>query len=295
MGRVHEISVNDHLDGLKQKFDLMAEEIDSLRKERDGYKAKGIIHFIITTFRSAVTVDSQANELKCIRRNNVCLVCRDELSGSHIATLSRAQNTPGKSVASQTITSSPRDPSEHQLPTPSANVGTCSSVVVTSRIPLYRPLGTQSRSAVSGNGTPAAKLLSPKLSTPDDINIVSPPQTLSPRSSTQPGLVSHSPVASQQPIYHATSLLSSDIIQPSRSTCQSCSLSLMPSAIIAKSDHELNHVHDVKKELRADVIHVLPHLHGVYCVKFSADGGYLAVASQAKAFIYDVKTGLLTW
>jgi len=41
MVRVHELSVNDHLDGLKQKFDLMAEEIDSLRKERDIYKARG--------------------------------------------------------------------------------------------------------------------------------------------------------------------------------------------------------------------------------------------------------------
>ena len=41
MVRVHELSVNDHLDGLKQKIDLIVEEIDSLRKERNGYKAKG--------------------------------------------------------------------------------------------------------------------------------------------------------------------------------------------------------------------------------------------------------------
>jgi hypothetical protein len=37
---------NGHLAGLKKEFDLMAQEIESLEKERDEYKTKGM-HFVL--------------------------------------------------------------------------------------------------------------------------------------------------------------------------------------------------------------------------------------------------------
>jgi len=72
----------------------------------------------------------------------------------------------------------------------------------------------------------------------------------------------------------------------------------MPSVIIAESNHKeptwsVESKHNMKKQLRVDVIHTLPHRHGVFCVKFSPDGRYLAAVSRTKAFIYDVTTGLL--
>jgi len=72
----------------------------------------------------------------------------------------------------------------------------------------------------------------------------------------------------------------------------------MPPVIIAESHHKepkwsVESNHNMKKQLRVDVVHTLPHRHGVFCVKFSPDGRYLAVASRAKVFIYDVTTGLL--
>jgi hypothetical protein len=38
---------NTHLDGLKGEFDLMTQEIDSLRKERDEYRAKGVCSVLL--------------------------------------------------------------------------------------------------------------------------------------------------------------------------------------------------------------------------------------------------------
>ena len=35
-------NINRHLEGLIDEFESMAQEIESLRKERDGYKAKGV-------------------------------------------------------------------------------------------------------------------------------------------------------------------------------------------------------------------------------------------------------------
>lgn len=70
-----------------------------------------------------------------------------------------------------------------------------------------------------------------------------------------------------------------------------CSLS--PSTTLAGCDDDDGPIE--KKELRVDARHTLAHTHGIYCVKFSADGKSLAVASRAKVFIYDVTTGLSTW
>jgi len=284
-----DVSVNDHLDGLKEKFDLMIEEIDSLRKERDEYKGKGIlIYYTVKAFHSVFAVDSQANELKSIRRNNVCLLCRDELSGAHLATqlqVIKARNIPGKSISSQPC-------SKQRLPKPSVDLSPRPSVV-TSRIPHYRPQG---HSAASDNGhTVTYKSTSTKFSSSEESSI-SPSRTLPIRPQIQSGTPTP---ASSRHMHHPTSPLSSRIIQPSRSIPLSPSLSMPPSssAIMAECHHDesvdLNH--NLRNELRVDMAHTLPHAHGVFCVKFSVDGKCLAVASRAKVFIYDLETGLLTW
>jgi hypothetical protein len=38
---------NAHLDGLKGEFNLMAQQIDTMRKERDEYRAKGTYSVLI--------------------------------------------------------------------------------------------------------------------------------------------------------------------------------------------------------------------------------------------------------
>jgi WD40 repeat protein len=53
--------------------------------------------------------------------------------------------------------------------------------------------------------------------------------------------------------------------------------------------------HNVKKVLDIKLVHSLVHESLVCCVKFSADGKYLATGSAGTAQIYDVKTGVKMW
>jgi len=229
-------------------------------------------------FHSVFTVDSLSNELKSIRRNNVCLLCRDELSGARLAAQSqviKVRNIPRKSITSQ-----PWYPSK---PKPSADLSPRPPFVI-SRIPLYRPVGIQGHSTASEN---VHTVTSKSTSTEESII----PRTIPLRPSIHSATPSHPPASSLYP----TSPLWSTIIQPSQSTPLSSSLSSMPSgssAIMAECHHDESH--NMRRELRVGVAHILPHVHGVFCVKFSVDGKCLAVASRAKVFIYDLKTGLLT-
>jgi hypothetical protein len=293
---MNKVSVNDHLNGLKENFELLAKEIDSLRQERDLYKAEGItICFIVNTFCSAGTVTARTHELKSIRRNKVCLLCREELLGTHLAT--ETQIIPGKCIVSRPVGSPPGHIAEQQPPKSLVDDLSTRSSVVASRIPLYRPIGTQSRPAASRNSTPVtAKLSFRKLSSPDDISVVFPSRKVSPRSPPQSdsAAASHT-LDSSEPSHSVTVPRSPDIVQPSRS---SGSLSSIFPPIIADIGHKklewsVEFNHNVHKELSVGVAQTLLHTHGVYCIKFSADGRYLAVASQAKVSIYDVTTGSL--
>jgi glucose repression regulatory protein TUP1 len=53
--------------------------------------------------------------------------------------------------------------------------------------------------------------------------------------------------------------------------------------------------HKVKRVLDVNLVHTLMHESVVCCVRFSADGKYLATGCNRTAQIYDAKTGLKTW
>ena len=51
----------------------------------------------------------------------------------------------------------------------------------------------------------------------------------------------------------------------------------------------------VPRVLDVDLVHTLQHESVVCCVRFSADGKYLATGCNRSAQIYDTPTGLKTW
>jgi glucose repression regulatory protein TUP1 len=53
--------------------------------------------------------------------------------------------------------------------------------------------------------------------------------------------------------------------------------------------------HKVKRVLDVNLVHTLMHESVVCCVRFSADGKYLATGCNRTAQIYDAKTGVKTW
>jgi len=53
--------------------------------------------------------------------------------------------------------------------------------------------------------------------------------------------------------------------------------------------------HKVKRVLDVNLVHTLMHESVVCCVRFSADGKYLATGCNRTAQIYDAKTGAKTW
>jgi glucose repression regulatory protein TUP1 len=53
--------------------------------------------------------------------------------------------------------------------------------------------------------------------------------------------------------------------------------------------------HKVKRVLDVNLVHTLMHESVVCCVRFSADGKYLATGCNRTAQIYDAKTGIKTW
>ena len=53
--------------------------------------------------------------------------------------------------------------------------------------------------------------------------------------------------------------------------------------------------HKVKRVLDVNLVHTLTHESVVCCVRFSADGKYLATGCNRTAQIYDTKTGIKTW
>jgi len=73
---------NIYVGGLCCEFELMAEEIESLRRERDKYKAKGM-YFIswkhIPHLVIIIIVEAQAKEPQDVRRNFFCQRCSSRI------------------------------------------------------------------------------------------------------------------------------------------------------------------------------------------------------------------------
>jgi len=93
---LRESRFNIYLGGLRHEFELMAEEIESLRRERDKYKAKGmyfvswkhILHLVII-----IIVEAQVKELQHVRRNFFCQRCSSRtMTAPQLSNASRGVN-----------------------------------------------------------------------------------------------------------------------------------------------------------------------------------------------------------
>ena len=106
---------NIYLANIKGEFELMAGDIESLRKERDGFEAKGMyVYYGTRAPLSRYSVEAQAKELQNVRDKFVCHRCS---KGTKISSRIIA---PAQSKASESAPSSSARPvvQSNSLPNP---------------------------------------------------------------------------------------------------------------------------------------------------------------------------------
>ncbi|KAF9010267.1 chromatin associated protein, partial [Cyathus striatus] len=266
----------DSLEVIKQEFDILASEVDSLRSQRDEYEAKVVAQLNELSVIRRALYDLEAQHFKVRQQyEEEATRLRSELAAVH-----QSRNPPSSGIQSLPSRQPVQDSS---LPT-SANASD-------SRAPREQTTQDQRDREKPGvyndGGGELDRDHSIDVRDPKRLKMRREPSTQSTPALT-PGQLAAPP---SKPGHSTLPSISTGPIGPKGGYVE-LSLQTAP-ASCRKEGNDWFAVFNpkIQKRLDIDLVHTFQHESVVCCVQFSPDGRYLATGCNRTAQIFDSKTG----